>query len=409
LDNSPNNTLRLIVIGIVCCLLTGIAYGFGMHLFPMVMPEMLAELNLSYTDAGIVTGFGAAAPLLVLPFISRLTQRIGALRLIVSSQIIGAILLLSLSFIQGYYSLILVIFLLRGWPLLVWIPIISVVTNHFSLNWRATIFTTASATACFFIFINGLLSSFFLKYYDWRTLWQVVASICLITAIGCWLSLKVVHAWHEQGDIQYKKKESFSTILRWCRTRSGISLLLLFGVTGFSFVPFQMYLAPYLRDNIGLGLEASALMWSVMGITGMAGGMAMGRVTDRFGVKTSYLLVFTMAAISAIMVSLPINSAQLITMAILFGVAQATIFGLGPAYIAKVLPPESASMALSSATTVMVLASLMGSFLGGWSGEQFSSFWFLYVFLGILFLLGALVSCGLKSENSTHSSREANV
>ena len=160
----------------------------------MVMPEMLAELNLSYTDAGIVTGFGAAAPLLVLPFISRLTQRIGALRLIVSSQIIGAILLLSLSFIQGYYSLILVIFLLRGWPLLVWIPIISVVTNHFSLNWRATIFTTASATACFFIFINGLLSSFFLKYYDWRTLWQVVASICLITAIGCWLSLKVVHA-----------------------------------------------------------------------------------------------------------------------------------------------------------------------------------------------------------------------
>jgi MFS family permease len=103
-------------------------------------------------------------------------------------------------------------------------------------------------------------------------------------------------------------------------------------------------------------------------------------------------------------VSLPINSAQLVTMAILFGVAQATIFGLGPAYIAKVLPPESASMALSSATTVMVLASLMGSFLGGWSGGQFSSFWFLYVFLGVLFLLGALVSRGLKSENSTHSS-----
>ena len=89
MDNSPNDTLRLIVIGIVCCLLTGIAYGFGMYLFPMVMPEMLAELNLSYTDAGIVTGFGAAAPLLILPFISSLIQRIGALRLIVSCQIIG--------------------------------------------------------------------------------------------------------------------------------------------------------------------------------------------------------------------------------------------------------------------------------------------------------------------------------
>jgi MFS family permease len=403
LENSPNNTLRLIVIGIVCCLLTGIAYGFGMYLFPMVMPEMLAELNLSYTDAGIVTGFGQAAPLLILPFISRLTQRIGALRLIVSSQIIGATLLLSLSFIQGYYSLMLLIFLLRGWPMLVWIPLISVVTNHFDLSWRATVLTTASATACFFVFINGLLSSFFLEYFDWRTLWQVVASICLITGIGCWLSLKVVNAWHEQGDNQGKKKGSVSTILRWCKTRSGINLLLLFGVTGFSFVPFQMYLAPYLRDNMGLGLETSALIWSVMGISGMIGGMVMGRVTDRFGVKTSYLLVFTMATISAIMVSLPISSAQLITMAILFGVAQATIFGLGPAYIAKVLPPESAAMALSSATTVMVLASLMGNFLGGWSGGQFNSFWFLYVFLGVLFLLGALVSCGLKSEKSTHS------
>lgn len=404
MEKDPNSTLRRIVIATVCCLLTGIAYGFGMYLFPMVMPEMLSELNLTYTDAGIVTGFGQIAPLLLLPFISRLTRRIGALRLIVSCQIIGATLLFSLSFIQGFYSLLLLIFLLRGWPMLVWIPLISVVTSNFNLNWRATVLTTASATACFFVFINGLLSSFFLEHFDWRALWQVVASICLITGIGCWLSLKLVHAWQEQGDNQDKKKGSFSEILIWCRTRSGIRLLLLFGITGFSFVPFQIYLAPYLRDNLGLALESSALMWSVMGISGMMGGMVMGRVTDLFGVKASYLLVFTMAAISATMVSLPIKPAQLIIMAIFFGVAQATIYGLGPAYIAKVLPPESATTALSSATTVMVLASLMGNFLGGWSGGQFSSFWYLYVFLGVLFLLGALVSCGLKSKKVTHSS-----
>ncbi len=392
--------LRLLVISVVCCSLTGVAYGFGMYLFPMVMPEMLAELNLSYTDAGVITGAGQLAPLLTIPFTGYLYRRIDSLRLIVGCQIVGAILLLLLSFTRGFHTLLLLILLLRGWPMMVWIPLISITTEYFDLKWRATVLTTASATACFFIFINGLLSSFFLEHYNWRSLWQLVAVICLIIAIVCWLCLKWVNSWGNGIVTKEKAKGSYSELFRWYTTRSGFSVFLLFATIGLSFVPFQMYLAPHLRDNLNVGLKSTAIMWSVMGICGMFGGMSMGLVTDRFGVKISLLLVFSMAIISSVMLCLPIKFIYILIMAILFGIAQATIYGLGPSYISKVMAPESAALAFSSATMVMVIASISGNFLAGWYGGYFGSFLGVYILMGILFLLGVLFTFGLKSEKN---------
>ncbi len=46
---NPPGWLKPLTVGAVCALMTGIAYGFGMFLFPMVMPEMIdlaAKINL---------------------------------------------------------------------------------------------------------------------------------------------------------------------------------------------------------------------------------------------------------------------------------------------------------------------------------------------------------------------------
>lgn len=399
-SSCANHSLKMLVISIVCCLLTGVAYGFGMYLFPMVMPEMLADLSLSYTDAGIITGFGQLAPLAIIPLTSYLSHRFGALRLIVSSQIVGVILLLSLSFVNGFYSLLFILLLLRGWPVMVWIPLISVATDHLDSKWRATMLTTASSSACLFVFINGLVSSFFLEHYHWRSLWQVVALVGLIFGIGSWFALRWINAWKNQSGNYEKRKGTYSEMFRWCRTRSGMLIFSLFGITGLSFVPFQMYLAPYLRDDLGVGLDISAVMWSVMGISGMVGGVVIGIATDRFGAKMSMSLVYSLGAISSIMILLPITPVQIIIMAVLFGIAQAAIFGLGPSYISKVMSPEAAVTTFSSASMVMVLTSFVGNFWGGWSGGNFGSFWWLYVSLGVLFVLGVLLTFGLDSEKT---------
>ena len=48
----------------------------------------------------------------------------------------------------------------------------------------------------------------------------------------------------------------------------------LFAIIGFAFMSFQVYLAPFLREKLGAGLQTAAVMWSVMGVSGILGGGA---------------------------------------------------------------------------------------------------------------------------------------
>lgn len=396
--NNPPGWLKPLTVGFVCTLLTGISYGFGMFLFPMVMPEMIRDLQLTYTHAGIITSVSQVAPLLTVPLAGYLTYRFGGLRFIVYCQILGAILLMALYFVQGFTSLIIVYFIVRGWPIMIWIPLVSIATEHIDFKWRATMFMVASSSGCFFIFVDGVLSSYFLKHYHWRSLWLTVGMMCLASSLISWIALKLVNAW-AQGSVQEEvKQHSNAKLIKWMKSRSGIILNLLFIIIGFSFLSFQMYLAPFLRDEQNMGLDLTAVMWSIIGISGVLGGIGIGLITDRFGVRFSFVFIFMMAIVSTILICLPLNPVYILTMAVLFGIASATIYGMGPAYISKTLDSESAAKAFTIGNIGIIIGSLIGNFVGGWSEGSLGSFWWFYVSLGVLFVVGAVISLALKSE-----------
>lgn len=397
--NNPDPVIvKPLAVSFVCVLLNGISYGFGVYLFPMVMPEMIKDLHLNYTHAGTINGVSQASTLFTIPIAGYLTHRFGGLRLIVLCQLVGCILLAALSLVQEFYSLIVINFLLRGWPVLVWIPLVVIATEHINVKWRATMLAAASSGQCFFIFIDGILSSFFLEHYHWRTLWLVAAFICFLSCCSCFVILKLAQSWDHSIKAKGARRKIKKELFEWMKTRNGIIVVSLFALTGFTFVSFQMYLAPFLRDELGVGLEAAAVMWSVMGISGILGGVTIGVITDRLGVKAAFGLVFTMALLSTVLICLPVNSASMIAMALLFGISQAAVHGLGPAYISKKLPIDLVTAAFSSATVVFVFGAMAGNFIGGWSGGEFGSFTGFYISVGILFMFGAMLSFALQNE-----------
>ena len=194
------------------------------------------------------------------------------------------------------------------------------------------------------------------------------------------------------------KLRSNTELIHWMKTRSGVILISLFAIIGFTFMSFHVYLAAFLRDELRVGLGTTAVMWSVMGVSGILGGVSIGIITDRLGVKVSFGLVFMMAILSTVIVCLPPNSVRILTMALLFGISQAAIYGLGPAYITKTLSTDSATVAFSSATMVLTFGAMVGNFIGGWSEGHFGSFREFYISLGIFIVIGAVLSFGLKSE-----------
>ena len=50
--NIESGRLKPLTISIVSAVLTGLSYGFGIYLFPMVMPEMLKDLHLNTPEFG---------------------------------------------------------------------------------------------------------------------------------------------------------------------------------------------------------------------------------------------------------------------------------------------------------------------------------------------------------------------
>ena len=398
--NSESSLLKPLVISIICVLLTGISFGFGRTLFPMVMPEMIKDLHLTYTQAGVINGVSQASSLITIPLAGYLAHRIGGLRLIVGCQLFGGMLLMALSLVQDFYSLLVINFLIRSWPIVVWIPLIAVAAEHINIKWRATMLTAASSGPCLFIFIDGILSSFFLDHFHWRNLWLFTAILCFVCCCCCFFALKLVNAWNPSSTGKKTRITFNKDLIHWLKTRSGVILISLFAIIGFAFMSFQVYLASFLRDELGVGLRTAAIMWSVMGISGILGGINIGIFSDRFGVKVSFYLVFTMALLSTVLICLPLTSSSIIAMAVLFGISQAAVYGLGPAYMSKILSKDSATLVFSGATMVLTFGAMVGNFIGGWSEGRFGSFTGFYIFLGILFALGAILSIGLKSERT---------
>jgi len=387
------------VVSMVCIMITGISYGFGMFLLPMVIPELVRDLELDYTLIGIITGAGPASVFISIPLAGFLTHRMGGLKLIVTIQAAGALLLAGHYFIQGFTSLFILNFLVRAWPVMTWIPLVSVAAEHIPEKWRATMLTMASGAACFFIFIDGWISSFFLEYFHWRAMWLAVAVVCLISSLASFAALKSVGAWQNKAPGQKKMNALFSDDLsRWLKSRSGITMNVIFLITGLSFTTFQMYLAAFLRDELSISLDMTAMMWSAMGIAGIFGGVFFGRFADRLGIRAAQFLIFFLGCSAAFFLMQPVTAANLLTMAVLFGVSQAAVYGMGPSYLSKILSSRAALPAFTLGTMVMSLGTLLGNFFGGWSNNILGSFRVFYLTIGVLFICGGLLTLSLRSE-----------
>jgi len=387
------------IVGSICILITGISYGFGMYLLPMILPEMTKDLHLDYTQIGTITGIGQASVFFSIPLAGFLTTRIGGLKLIVGIQFIGAVLMACLYIVDGFKSFLILHFFIRAWPIMTWVPLVSVAMDHIPMKWRAAMFTLASSSGCFFILIDGILSSFFLEHLHWRTLWLAVALICLFSSLFSYMVLKFAGVWHRKSLSQnIEGKQDHAEFWGWVRSSNGILLNLIFLITGLSFATFQVYLAPYLRDELSVGLDATAIMWSFMGISGALGGGIFGLITDRLGVRISNSLIFLSGLGSTWFLFFSASPSSLILMSLFFGISQATVYGMGPAYISKMLPGRSAARVFTFGTMVMAGGALTGNFLGGWSKGLTDTFYWFYLAMSILFAWGALLSLLLKSE-----------
>lgn len=397
-DSAPTRGIDSIILALVLTGFVASTYGFGVYLFANLVVDMRKDMEFDYTTVGVITG-GAQIGFLVFSsvtsFISRYVEG-WKISLVSTFATSGA--LIGLGFSNNVWISGALLILLGGCSASVYIPLAEIVTKGFSPSKRSRVMGLISSGTSYGVFINGLLVSFLTVHGGWRSIW--VTAGCISVSL-CFVAFFLLRSTMKDSDpsAATDKKMSKDLETAWL-TKSLYVVWILAFLNGVTLLPFQTYLSPFLRDELGLPVATTGFIWTTIGAVGMASGFLVGWVADRIGVRIALALCFASAGAASALVYGFDEIPVFYLAAFLFAVAFYPIFGLVPTYIGQIVHVSRLTQAFGIANVLIGLGGVCGNFLGGLTKDMTGSFSSVYAAVAMLLLLQvALVFMLRKPKN----------
>mmetsp|Transcript_27455 Transcript_27455/g.50638 ORF Transcript_27455/g.50638 Transcript_27455/m.50638 type:complete len:423 (+) Transcript_27455:458-1726(+) len=404
-----SSAVTAVIVTLVFALFIGITYGFGFDLFSLVIPDMQTDLGFDYTDAGVLsaaTRFGFLLGGLVASFT---IQWFGHGRMIIGSVGISSICILGMGFVETSALVGILLLILGICAATVYVPMVVVVGQVIAHRHRAKSFGIISSGQSYMVFINGMIAPYFLLNYDWRVLWQFVGVLSLLIFVGSFIYLYAIGVIERRGQTLQSAPDKASADahlnpvgIRTITFQTCLVWTLIF-FSGFLTQPYQTYISPFLRDELGVSLEITGWVWSALGFVGIWSGFVMGFIADRIGTRWALLMCYAFLCSGCAMLFFHLNNASFIGAGIVYGMAFYPIYGLIPAYITKTYEPQRAVFVFGIANVFLGLGGTLGNFLGGVAKTHFGTFEYNYAAGAVLCVCLGLVVLLLQRETSDDS------
>jgi len=389
LNQSNINTISISI------LLTGImatTYGFGVYLFPLILVDIKTELSISYAEIALITGISQMGYMIGSFFCSLFSSKLSSFTIICGSALLSALCLLAIALVSNMWLICILLLLLRAFSASVWVPMVEIVSQKIDFNYRSTVLSIASGGGSYGIFLNGVLCIYLIPIFGWRSIWIVagIATLCIV--LSSYLYFRNIKLPNYPSRPKKSKLETDLTPKHKLFESTTISLLIIIFLSGLVFIPFLTYLVTYLREELNFSVQFSSSIWSLIGFIGMGSGVVLGITADRIGIKNVLYFVSISTSISALLLSFTNQQSVVIISAALFAFVCSAIFGLPPAYIAKVYSPKKITTFYGIANFAMGFGMMLGNYLGGWIRSISGSFFIVYLSFAILsFLLIPLI------------------
>ena len=397
LTKSRTNTIS------ISLLLTGImatTYGFGVYLFPLILVDIKTELAISYAEIALITGISQMGYMIGSFFCSLASSKLNSFTIILGSASFSGICLLSMSLVNNIWLICVLLLLLRAFSAAVWVPMVEIVSQKIDFNYRSTVLSIASGGGNYGIFLNGIMCLYLIPRFGWRSIWVATGVITICIVLGSYFFFRNInlHSYPSRPKKLILKVNPTSKYILFEPTT--ISLLIIIFLSGLLFIPFLTYLIPFLREELNFSIQFSGSIWSLIGLIGMGSGIILGVIADRVGIKSVLLFVSISTSVSALLLCFTTVPSLILLSSILFALVCNSIFGLPPAYISKVYPPEKITVFYGIANFIMGLGMKLGNYLGGWMKSLNGSFFSLYLSIGLTVLLLIPLTLILPKEKS---------
>lgn len=386
-----------------------ISHGFGVFLFASLAPLMRQEIAFSN---GHIAAAGALSQLSYLAgalMISGFGARVGSALLALGTGLTMTLMLFGISQLSDPIWIITALAVLSACAAISWSAIVEIISRFAEPHKCSSYLSIAASGTAWGCSFNGLMLLVILPLVGWRVGWQIAATLAACTIVVTWwllarLDLLASKKTNSTSDINTGQglapRQLFHTVLFEPLAR--FTCLVCFSVC-FSTIAFANWLNIYLAQ-LSLPSERGGFTWTVIGLTGMAAGIAVGKLAERFGQQLALLLICT--AFAAGLTAFWVDPARFALLAgIGYGVMYFPIWGVISGWLSS---SYSSTITMQISSVCMITAGLggaSGNLLVGWIGDVTGSLYLAYAMLMGNAVLLAVMATGafLRRHRNTLS------
>ena len=394
----------------VTLLLTAViaaTYGFGVYLFPVVLPQMKQDIGFNYAQAGYITAARQLANIAMALLSGLAAARFGAARVMLVATALSAMDLATLAFANNTWMMGAALVTLNACAAATWVPMMALIAPLIDERHRAKAIGVIGSGTNYGVLLNGLMVPALLASWGWRSVWLVSA---VLTAV---LSVAIVFVFARLGPASASQTSVMppdQTRRPGLRRMLARHFLLVYAIAllcGFAGVPFITYLSAYSHDDLHLGLDVTAHAWALVGLVGVVSGLALGMVADmhgspdrngrtqRDGMRAALVSAGVLLLCASLIAASRPGAYALMVAAVALGFSFFPIFGLLHAYVGKTSAPALAAIVCGICEAAFGVGGALGNVLGGLCKTIFGSFQPVYelasaasiILVGLAFLI----------------------
>jgi len=362
----------------------GLGQGFSRFTYALLLPDMRADIIHSYGLAGLLGTFNLVAYLAGVLLVSALSGRVSPIRIVCIGLALCAVASVVLAAAPDYGILALGMVLLGGGAAGTWVPLAAVVSASVDHDKRgAALGALTTGFGAAILLAAQLRSLVYALAGDgsWRLVWLVEAALIAATCAAC------VAWFRPSAEATAARVASPLVLLRsipaWGR------LTLAYVALALGYIIYLSFLSALLETEAHASARHTSTVFSLIGISSIVGSVVTGRLADRFGWRSTYVLsssVMTVCGLLALARREPWVSAS----AVMFGLPLTTTGALIVGYLGDYVRGPAIAAVFGVITLPFGVAQAAGPWIGGWLRDASGSFTATFLLASAALALAAL-------------------
>ncbi|HEY0165859.1 MAG TPA: MFS transporter [Jatrophihabitans sp.] len=396
----------------------GVTYGFGIYVFSQLLPTMSDDLGFSYATAGQITGIGQLLFIVFAFAATWLSHRFNGAVVVVGSAALCTLCLIGVGLTSSTVVLTICLAIAAGTSASVYVPIVEMVPRLIEGNRRGTALGIISSGTTYGIFVSAAVIPVLTDTVGWRAVWFVVAGVSVALIVVAVRLFSRLGLFQDLPDPAAEDAAAGSAGVSGGaadrpRARRSLAAGLAFisvwmvGIwvikfmNGFSFMSYQNFLAPLLRDHGGQTIGYSSAVWMTIAVVGAFAGFAVGRLGDVLGLRRTLTICYGLFLASCLLLYTSQSGWLPFVAAMLFGLSFYPIYGLVPAYVGKISTVSQATLIFGLANVFQGAGGVVGNLTGGSVATDTAWLPNYYLLLGAGAFVLAAATLALPSDRAT--------